>query len=42
MVGYHESKEAYELKLIDELASQKLSWDSIWKAIQLTLLTATA
>ncbi|MGN0519871.1 MAG: hypothetical protein ACI4LB_03950 [Candidatus Fimenecus sp.] len=41
MIGYYESKEAYERKLIDDLANQKFSWSSIWKAIQLTALTAS-
>ncbi len=40
MIGYYESTEAYERKLIDDLASEKFSWDTIWKALQLTALTA--
>ena len=40
MMGYYESTEAYERKLIDDLASEKFSWDTIWKALQLTALTA--
>lgn len=36
---YATSKEAYELKLIDEIAHSKISWSSILKAIQLAALT---
>ncbi len=35
---YTGSKEAYELKLIDEIAHEKLSWSSILKAIKLATL----
>lgn len=40
MSRYYAAQEAYELKLIDELAHEKFSWSSIWKAIQLAALTA--
>lgn len=36
---YGASKEAYELKLIREIAQSKISWGSILKAIQLAALT---
>lgn len=42
MTGQYENTERYELKLIDELATEKLSWSSLWKAIQLTALIANA
>lgn len=43
MTGQYETAERYELQLIDELANQKkLSWSSLWKAIQLTALIANA
>lgn len=36
---YEASREAYELKLIQEIAESKLSWSSILKAFQLAALT---
>lgn len=42
MQAYHEITEAYEKELIEELATEKFSWSSIWKAIQLTMLTANS
>ncbi len=38
MTSYEAYKEAYALQLIDELAHEKFSWNSLLKALRLAAL----